>query len=214
VGRCSRRGRLGGARPPLGGMLTGMRLEDNGSYAILDTDTFGSSRRALDKRGGPPPHLEEPAAANSPLLPKDAQGHFDLGVTLKANGDLNGAIACYRKAIDLDAKFARAHLSLGSALQSKGDLDEAIRSYRKASAWRPGTPWPITRSEGPSRPREICTGPSAAIAKRLTSTPSLSGPTSPWVSLCKALAISTQPPSAIARPSASSQERRGPLQPG
>ena len=45
---------------------------------------------------------------------------------------MDEAIACYRKAIELDPKYAEAHYNLGNALKHKGQLDEAIACYKKA----------------------------------------------------------------------------------
>src|SRR5262249_53954365 len=52
---------------------------------------------------------------------------------LNEKGDLDGAIAEFRKATDLDPNVGGFHLNLGVALQKKGKLDEAIDEYRKAS---------------------------------------------------------------------------------
>lgn len=56
----------------------------------------------------------------------------NLGVALKRQGKLDEAIACYRKAIELDPKYAIVHNNLGGTLQSQGKLDEAIACWRKA----------------------------------------------------------------------------------
>ncbi len=56
---------------------------------------------------------------------------------LKDKGQLDEAIACYRKAIELDPKYAAAHSNLGAALKEKGQLDEAIACYRKAIELEP-----------------------------------------------------------------------------
>ncbi len=58
--------------------------------------------------------------------------HFQQGYALNAKGDLDGAIASYKKAIELDPKNAPAHSNLGVALRAKGDLAGAIASYKKA----------------------------------------------------------------------------------
>src|SRR5262245_10941944 len=42
--------------------------------------------------------------------------HFNLGIVLKGGGQLDEAIACYRKAVELGPKYAPAHNNLGSAL--------------------------------------------------------------------------------------------------
>src|SRR5262249_35687123 len=55
----------------------------------------------------------------------------NLGNALRAKGDPEGAIACYREAIHLDSRFANAHFNLSQSLHEKGQLDEAIASLRK-----------------------------------------------------------------------------------
>ena len=45
---------------------------------------------------------------------------------------MDEAIACYKKAIELDPKPASAHNNLGAALATKGRPDEAIACYKKA----------------------------------------------------------------------------------
>jgi tetratricopeptide (TPR) repeat protein len=65
-------------------------------------------------------------------LTKLAQTHYNLGIALKDKGDLDGAIACYKKALDLDPKYAKAHNHLGYALYGKHDLDGAIACYKKS----------------------------------------------------------------------------------
>ena len=45
---------------------------------------------------------------------------------------MDGAIAEYKLAIDLDRKFAPAHNNLGVALKDKGDVDGAIAAFKRA----------------------------------------------------------------------------------
>ena len=52
-------------------------------------------------------------------------------------GDLDAAIAEYRKALAIKPELADAHADLGLALYHKGDLDAAIAEYRKALAIKP-----------------------------------------------------------------------------
>jgi tetratricopeptide (TPR) repeat protein len=56
---------------------------------------------------------------------------------LKGKGQVDEAIACFRKAIELDPKLAQAHGNLGNALYGKGQVDEAIACFRKAIAIDP-----------------------------------------------------------------------------
>src|SRR5262249_16056146 len=56
----------------------------------------------------------------------------NLGRALYAKKDLDGAIAEFRKAIELDPTLAPAYSGLGVALRDKKDLDGAIAQFRKA----------------------------------------------------------------------------------
>jgi serine/threonine protein kinase/tetratricopeptide (TPR) repeat protein len=66
------------------------------------------------------------------LKSDDAAGHYELGRTLKVNGQLDDAIAAFREAIRLKQDYAEAHTDLGSALQDKGQTDDAIASLKEA----------------------------------------------------------------------------------
>jgi Flp pilus assembly protein TadD len=57
-----------------------------------------------------------------------------------AQGDREGAIGAYRRAIQLDPKYAGAHNNLGNALKDQGNLDGAIGCYRRAIALDPKDP--------------------------------------------------------------------------
>jgi serine/threonine-protein kinase len=66
------------------------------------------------------------------LQPDSPGCRVNLGNILKDKGLVNEAIACHKKAIELDGQYVAAHNNLGNALQSKGRLDEAIAAYKKA----------------------------------------------------------------------------------
>jgi tetratricopeptide (TPR) repeat protein len=51
--------------------------------------------------------------------------------------DVDGAIACYRRALELNPKLALAHYNLGNALFAKGDMDAAVACHRRALALDP-----------------------------------------------------------------------------
>src|SRR5260370_35188376 len=71
-----------------------------------------------------------------PLAQQDtAEGHFRQGSRLDVQGNLDQAIAEYRKAIRLNPKYAEAHFSLPLALRNKGNLDGAITKFGDAIAW-------------------------------------------------------------------------------
>ena len=60
------------------------------------------------------------------IAQRSAVDYFNRGVAEKANDDLEGAIADYNRAIELDPKYAAAYFHRGIAKQAKGDLKGAI----------------------------------------------------------------------------------------
>lgn len=62
----------------------------------------------------------------------DADNHFDIAYKLSEKGDIDGAIAEYRRALKIDPLNDLAHYSLGVVLQAKGDVEEAFRAYTEA----------------------------------------------------------------------------------
>ncbi len=66
------------------------------------------------------------------LLPGNAEPHNNRGTVLQASGDLDGAVAAYRRALEIDPDNAEAHKNLGVALHKSGDLDGAAAACRRA----------------------------------------------------------------------------------
>ena len=62
----------------------------------------------------------------------DASAYFDAGNAKKRNGDLDGAILDYNKAIDISPNYFHAYDNRGNAKEAKGDLAGAILDYDKA----------------------------------------------------------------------------------
>lgn len=56
---------------------------------------------------------------------------WDRAIDLVADGDLDGAVGCYREAIALDAEFADAWQGLALALNDLGRHEEAIEAGRR-----------------------------------------------------------------------------------
>lgn len=66
-----------------------------------------------------------------------ATDYFSSGNAKQSQGDLNGAIADYNKAIELNPDLVAAYKGRGLAKQIQGDLDGAIKDYTEAIEVRP-----------------------------------------------------------------------------
>jgi Flp pilus assembly protein TadD len=53
-------------------------------------------------------------------------------VVRERKGDLDGALAAYRQAVQLNPQYATSHSNIGSVLIKKGDLDGAVSALREA----------------------------------------------------------------------------------
>jgi len=56
--------------------------------------------------------------------------HMTLAAALRKEGDLEGAIREYRKAIAVAPGYAEAYLAMGQALEQKGDFQSALEQYQ------------------------------------------------------------------------------------
>ena len=65
-------------------------------------------------------------------FPRDAEAHKNRGNAYLAKGDLDGVIADYTKAIEINPKDADAHNNRGYAYETKGDFDRAIADFTNA----------------------------------------------------------------------------------
>src|ERR1035438_2183057 len=59
--------------------------------------------------------------------------NYNHGNARRAKGNLDGAIADYNRAIELNPKFAYAYNNRGLAKRAKGDLDSAFADFNKAT---------------------------------------------------------------------------------
>lgn len=71
------------------------------------------------------------------LEPDNAEAHNSLGVALKTHGQLDAAVASYRRALEIKPDYAEAHYNLGITLQELGQLDGAVAYYRRALEIKP-----------------------------------------------------------------------------
>jgi tetratricopeptide (TPR) repeat protein len=66
--------------------------------------------------------------------PNFALGFYNLATALKATGNLNGAVLCYQRAIELDPTDAESHQGLGVTYLKGGRVVEGLDSLRRAIA--------------------------------------------------------------------------------
>jgi Flp pilus assembly protein TadD/mono/diheme cytochrome c family protein len=73
-------------------------------------------------------HFEASAA----LQPDAAPAHFNLGTALALSGQIDRAVAEYRRALDLRPDYAQAHNNLAGMLLQQGRTADAIEHYQSA----------------------------------------------------------------------------------
>ena len=69
--------------------------------------------------------------------PNSWLAHNNLGNDLFERGQVDEAMAHYKRAVDIEPRYATAHYNLGGVLRQKGQLDEAIAQFRKALEIQP-----------------------------------------------------------------------------
>ena len=74
--------------------------------------------------------------ATASFGPTDPTAHFEFGLVMVEDGNLDKAIAGFREALELDPCHGMALYHLGYALQKKGKLDEAIEHLERCPAGR------------------------------------------------------------------------------
>ncbi len=78
--------------------------------------------------------LWEASADKAPLMP---EAHYNHGYALHNAGDIEGALAAYMRAIDLNPNNARAQNNIGAIYQERGQFSEAIQAYSIALTVEP-----------------------------------------------------------------------------
>ena len=66
------------------------------------------------------------------LNPKYADGHNNLGVSLRHERKYKASLSCFEKAISLKPNFAEAFQNMGDTLNAVGSLTEALEAFNKA----------------------------------------------------------------------------------
>ena len=122
--------------------------DDNIGYSILIYRmTTEDLREALS---GPPVELDKTPRATQDLdrareieasavrkVPPKARAHNNVGVALAACGQIEEAIAHYRKALEIEPNFAEAHDNFGVLLGQHGRFDEATAHLQQALKIKP-----------------------------------------------------------------------------
>lgn len=71
------------------------------------------------------------------VVPTSARAHFGLARWRQGQGDADGALAAYDRALAIFPRYVDALGNRGAALIQRGRHDEALRSYEAAAAARP-----------------------------------------------------------------------------
>ncbi|MEG4330949.1 tetratricopeptide repeat protein [Microcoleus sp. AT9_A2] len=72
---------------------------------------------------------------------KTAVDYLDEGDQLVEEGNLEGAIAAFRRAIELNPDLSWSHHNLGEALAKLGQFEEAIAAFRRSIKLKPDFSW-------------------------------------------------------------------------
>ena len=92
---------------------------------------------AASRLPAPAPGISSPDTSQPPPVPATAAQHLRQGYTLYNQGNIDGAIRQWRKAIDQAPSHAEAHYRIGVALQERGELPQAITALREATRLNP-----------------------------------------------------------------------------
>ncbi len=109
--------------------LTHLDNQGNSTPAILIDDATAANRAVNIPEfvNIPPDGLEK---IEVPAV--DLYRHYNLAAEMARNGDYQGAIAEWKKALELNPDEPSVHLSLGVTLARLGRLNEAVNEYQKA----------------------------------------------------------------------------------
>src|SRR5436305_1148236 len=97
-----------------------LKLEPNGQYAQEAKEALRKLKKKSEDRQASQPNLKEANAYNK------------RGIAKGVKGDIDGAIADFTRAIELDPKYGTAYNNRGLAKKNKGDLDGAVADCTRA----------------------------------------------------------------------------------
>src|SRR5438874_8083526 len=97
-----------------------LKLEPNGQYAREAKEALRKLKKKPEDRQASQPNLKEANAYNK------------SGIAKGVKGDIDGAIADFTRAIELDPKYSTAYTNRCLARKNKGDLDGAVADRTRA----------------------------------------------------------------------------------
>ena len=101
-------------------------------FAGAHTTLAGVLRQLGDTQGAADEARAGAKIAASTNNQQTATFATNSGKRLLAAGDIDGAIAQFRSAIDSQPNYAAAHYQLGLALRQSGHADEAKKEFQRA----------------------------------------------------------------------------------
>jgi len=73
----------------------------------------------------------------SAMQAETAEDYYKTGVAFKHQGNLNQALSCFQKALELKPDFPEVYVYIGNILQAQGSTDKAMTAYEKAVELKP-----------------------------------------------------------------------------
>jgi len=83
------------------------------------------------------PKAQRSAESEKEVSAAASDDWYQIGCGREDEGDSNGAIAAYRRAIETDAAHADAYINLGRLMHERGDIEAALQAYQTALQLRP-----------------------------------------------------------------------------
>ena len=127
---------IGAIKVFAGFMLVGFVVQMSLSVLLMNEQKrYGAQTTAFVGRG----QIKEKGDLQEivELQPDTATDHYNFGLTLGVQGQLEEAITEYRKAIRLDPDYGEAHYQLGVLLEKRGEVAEAEKEFRVAIRLKP-----------------------------------------------------------------------------
>lgn len=109
------------------------KADDALNKAIADNKLDGSIKYDdLKKLSAKENSTTNAAAANAGKKYADAMAAYNDGMDLAAKGDLDGSLAAFKTAVEMDPKFVRAQNNVGAMYAKKNDLESSMHAYLQA----------------------------------------------------------------------------------